>query len=138
MERFAAEPTAGAHALFLEHTALCMNDRQALMANGRLIDEVTRAGLTEVLDQFQARLHATEHGIYEVRRVARRRGSAGAATTARSVRLLKRGNRDDMLAVLRSMPGVAHTGEDGVTRNVVRSRGRAAMYRQHRILHTGK
>ena len=42
--------------------------RRSLRSNCRLIDEVTRASLTEVLDQSHNRLNTTKHGIYEVPR----------------------------------------------------------------------
>jgi FCD domain len=42
--------------------------RRSLRSNCRLIDEVTRASLTEVLDQSRNRLNTTKHGIYEVPR----------------------------------------------------------------------
>jgi len=119
LDRFAAEPAAGAHALFLEHVALCINDRQGLMGSRRLVDEVTRARLTKVLDQFTERLLAHSHAVYEVRRLARPRGG-GSAMIARSVRQIRRGPRDEMLSTLRSMPGRFVTGADGILRSVLR------------------
>lgn len=87
LERFRREPNAGADALFMEHVSLAMNERQALMGRDRLIDEVTRAGLTEVLEMFHQRLDAAKHAIYEVRRLARPRAT-GAPMIARSARLV--------------------------------------------------
>jgi len=119
LERFRREPNAGADALFMEHVSLAMNERQALMGRDRLIDEVTRAGLTEVLEMFHQRLDAAKHAIYEVRRLARPRAT-GAPMIARSARLVCSGGRDAMLTALRSMPGRPTTGSDGITRTVLR------------------
>ena len=100
LQRYAADPAAGALALFIEHVAVCINDKQTLRPTGRLYDDVAAAGLTGVLDLFHRRLDDTEHAIYEVRRVAKVRGTGTRPVIARSVRLLDRGSRADMAAVL--------------------------------------
>ena len=123
LRRYAAEPAAGALALFVEHVAACINEKQTLRPTGRLYDDVAAAGLTEVLDHFHRRLNDTEHGVYEVRRVAKVRAAGTKAVIARSVRLLDRGSRADMAAALAAMPGQLHTGGDGIARSVVLARG---------------
>lgn len=125
LRRYAAEPAAGALALFVEHVAACINERQTLRPTGRLYDDVAAAGLTEVLDHFHRRLSDTEHGVYEVRRVAKVGGAGTKPVIARSVRLLDRGSRVDMAATLGAMPGQLHTGGDGIARSVVLARGEA-------------
>lgn len=123
LRRYATEPAAGALALFVEHVATCINEKQTLRPTGQLYDDVAAAELTEVLDHFHRRLNDTEHGVYEVRRVAKVRGAGAKAVIARSVRLLDRGSRTDMAAALAAMPGQLHTGGDGITRSVVLTRG---------------
>ena len=123
LRRYAAEPAAGALALFVEHVAACINEKQTLRPTGRLYDDVAAAGLTEVLDHFHRRLNDTEHGVYEVRRVAKVRGAGAKAVIARSVRLLESGSLADMAAVLAALPGQLHAGSDGIARSVVLSRG---------------
>ena len=71
LERYRREPTAGADAIYLEAVSLAFNERVGLLAKGRLIDAVRQAGLTEVIRQYQDRVHTTEHGLCEVQRVAR-------------------------------------------------------------------
>jgi len=85
LERYRREPDAGARALFVEHVSLCLNPRQGLMGNQRLVDTVATAGLTEVLTRFHHKIETTEHAIYEVRRIARPRTGA-SPMIARSVR----------------------------------------------------
>lgn len=87
LQRYAADPAAGALALFIEHVAVCINDKQTLRPTGRLYEDVAAAGLTDVLDLFHRRLDDTEHAIYEVRRVAKVRGTGTRPVIARSVRL---------------------------------------------------
>ena len=123
LQRYAADPAAGALALFIEHVAVCINDKQTLRPTGRLYDDVAAAGLTGVLDLFHRRLDDTEHAIYEVRRVAKVRRTGTRPVIARSVRLLDRGSRAGMAAVLLGMPGQLHTGNDGIARSIALRRG---------------
>lgn len=121
LERYREEPDSGAKALFVEHVALCLNERQGLMGDQRLIDLVTDAGLREVLARFQARVDASDHAIYQVRRLARPR-SGTSPMIARSVRALHTGSRRRMMRQLKLMPGTPVVGQDGTTRMVVRER----------------
>ena len=94
LARYRREPAAGAHALYLEAVSLAFNERMGLLAQGRLIDAVRQAGLTEVIRRYQARIDAAVHGVYEVRRVAgpgpeplRSSGGASAASITVAPRL---------------------------------------------------
>lgn len=125
LERYRHEPDAGARALFIEHVSLCLNERQGLLGDRRLIDAVTAAGLHEVLNRFEEKIATVEHALYEVRRLARPR-VAGAPLIARSVRRLRTGSRIDLTADLARMPGCAVIGADNITRMVVRERAQDA------------
>ncbi len=121
LDRYRDEPDSGAKAVFVEHVALCLNERQGLVGDRRLIDLVTDAGLHEVLARFHARVAASDHAIYHVRRLARPRCGT-SPMIARSVRGLRSGSRCKMLDALQSLPGRPVTGQDGITRMVVRER----------------
>ncbi|WP_425005585.1 hypothetical protein [Mycolicibacterium sp. S3B2] len=125
LQRYAAEPAAGGLALFVEHVAVCINEHQTLRPTGRLYDDVRAAGLTEVLDHFHRRLDEVDHGLYEVRRVAKARGAGTKPVIARSVRLLDRGSRAEMAAAVTAMPGQLRTAGDEIARSVVLARGEA-------------
>lgn len=131
LDRYAAEPAAGALALFVEHVAACINEHQTLRRSGRLYDDVVAAGLTEVLDHFRGRLDGVEHGVYEVRRVAKARAQGAKPVIARSVRLLERGSQRDMMTALAEMPGQLRTAHDGIARSVVMSRRKAPPWAEH-------
>lgn len=123
-QRWRLEPHKGAHALFLEHVARSLNERQTLIEGSSAADLATTAGLTEVQSQFAAMLDESEHAVYEVRRLTRRpvTGGAGRGITARSVRAVARGSRAQMDQDLRGRGGERRTGADGIVRHVVRER----------------
>lgn len=128
--RYRDEPDSGAKALFVEHVALCLNERQGLMGDRRLIDLVTEAGLDEVLARFHDRIDAADHAIYQVRRLARPRPGT-SPTIARSVRALHTGSRRQMLRQLATMPGTPVAGQDGITRIFVRERDAGPAWAEH-------
>lgn len=130
LERYRREPDAGAHALHLEAVSLALNPRMALLAQGRLIDAVRQAGLVDVLDRFHARVADTEHGLYEVQRVARPR-TGTTDLVARRVRRLDRGATASMAKALAAQPGRVTVGSDGITRMVQRERGPHAPWVEH-------
>ncbi len=123
--RWRLEPQKGAQALFLEHVARSLNERQTLIEGSSAADLVATAGLTEVQSEFVAMLGECEHAVYEVRRLTRRpaAGGAGRGITARSVRAVARGTRVQMDQDLRGRGGERRTGGDGIVRHVVRERG---------------
>jgi hypothetical protein len=66
-----------------------------------------------------------EHAIYEVRRLTRRSSVRphGRGITARSVRAVARGSREQMDDELRGLAGQRRVGADGIVRHVLRERG---------------
>lgn len=130
LERYRREPDAGAHALYLESVSLAFNPRMALLAQGRLIDAVHHAGLTDVVARFHARVAGTEHGLYEVQRVARPRAGT-TPLVARRVRRLDRGAPASMAEALATQPGHLVIGADGIARMVQRERGPEAPWVEH-------
>lgn len=131
LSRYADEPTAGVDTLFLEHVALALNPAQGLVAGRRAVDIVAEAAieapeLTAVIDGLAERLDATEHALYEIRRILRPRKDdpTKMANASRAVRRLETGTRADMLALLRTVAaGDITTGEDGIDRAYLRTRG---------------
>lgn len=130
LERYRREPAAGADAIYLESVSLAFNERVGLLAKGRLIDAVHQAGLTEVIRQYQHRIDTTEHGLYEVQRVARPRPGT-TPLIARRVHRLDHGTPSAMHLALTSCPGRPVTGADGITRVVRRARGPHAPWVEH-------
>jgi hypothetical protein len=125
LTRYAQEdPAAGATALLMEHAALAFNPRQGLIAGDRLVDQL-RAGVDRyaaVLDAFEARLEATPHAVYEVRRVYRP-AAADPARVANAARCLQRhavGTRAEMRGALddvaASHGAAVVVGADGIAR----------------------
>ncbi|WP_286131885.1 hypothetical protein [Mycobacterium sp. IS-1556] len=125
LERYRREPQAGAQALFLEFVARSLNDRQTLITGGSAAALVDAAGLTEVQERYQALLADQPHALYEVRRLTRRSSKRphGRGITARSVRAVAHGTREQMTSQLAAQPGEHHAGPDGITRHVLRARG---------------
>lgn len=130
LKRYRRDPDAGVHALYLEHIAACLNPRQSLLAQGRLIDLVTDAGLAEVLERFAEHLAVQQHGLYEVRRVATERRAATPAI-ARSVRRLDTGSANALQAALTQLPAEIETTPEGISRAWRRRRGTAAPWAEH-------
>lgn len=130
LERYRRDPDAGVHALYLEHVAACLNPRQSLLAQGRLVDLVTDAGLTEVLERFAEHLAGQQHALYEVRRVATPRRATTPAI-ARSVRRLDTGGAAALHAALVKLPADIDTTADGITRAWRHRRGAAAPWAEH-------
>ena len=129
LRRYRREPAAAARALFLERIAACFNPRQGLLAQGRLLDVITAAGMTEVLDLYAHHLTAA-HGLYEVRRVATVRRATTPAV-ARSVRRLDTGSAAAMAAMLTCQPGDRETTPDGIARVWRQHRGPQAPWVEH-------
>ncbi|AFM20150.1 hypothetical protein Mycch_5482 (plasmid) [Mycolicibacterium chubuense NBB4] len=130
LERCRRDPHAGARALYLEHLAACLNPRQSLLAQGRLIDLVRTAGLTEVVDRFTTHIAAQPHALYEVRRVATPRRAATPAI-ARSVRQVHTGPVAALDAALTRLPVEIETTADGITRGWRHRRGTVAPWAEH-------
>lgn len=125
VDRYRKEPRAGAQALFLEAVARSLNERQTLIEGSSVADLVASAGLVEVQSQFAAMLDECEHAVYEVRRLTRRSSvrAHGRGITARLVRLVARGSREQMDSELRECAGERRVGADGIARQVLRERG---------------
>ena len=127
--RYADTPDAGVETLMMEHVALALNPAQGLIGGKRAVDAVRDAGHTNVLDAFTARLDATEHALYDVRRILRPRAGdpTRMSNAARSVTRLSTGTRAAMLAELDAL-AAAHLldvteGADGIARAWVETRG---------------
>lgn len=103
IERYRREPQAAARAaaraLFLETVARSLNERQTLIAGSSAADLVAQANLGDAQARYEAMLEECEHANYEVRRITRRSSKApqGRGITARSVRAVARGKRQQML-----------------------------------------
>lgn len=122
LERYRRQPQAGADTLLLEHRARALNSAQTLIRGSSAADMVRDAGLTAVMDLFEAQLAAATHALYEVRRLTRPAGNGGRAITARSIRILATGPRQVMAKRLTTQPGRLHTGTDGIARVILRER----------------
>lgn len=125
IERYRKEPRAGTQALFLEAVARTINERQTLIEGSSVADLVAGTGLTEVQAGFEAMVDECEHAVYEVRRLTRRSSVRphGRGITARSVRAVARGTREQMDKELRECAGERRVGADGIARHVLRERG---------------
>jgi len=119
VERYRAEPQAGAQALMLEPVARSLNPRQTLIAGSSAAELIANAGLTEVLSEFARLLEQSEFAVYEVRRVKTQVGEGRRAMTARSVRTVARGSRAEMDDHLAALPGRREVGPDGIARHVM-------------------
>lgn len=122
LARYRSQPAAGAHTLYMEYVARCINQAQTLIAGSSAFDMVEQGALPEVLDLFHQRVSAARHALYEVRRLTRPASNGGRAVTARSVKILATGSRSAMHARLREIPGRLLTGTDGITRVIRRDR----------------
>jgi hypothetical protein len=66
-------PEAAAHALFVEHVSLLFNENQPLLTSGKsLRDRIVEDGNQAALDALEAKLDATPHAIYHLRRIGTR------------------------------------------------------------------
>ena len=112
-------------ALFMEHVALGLNSNQGLLGKARLIDLVRDAGHHHLVDALEQRLDATEHALYDVRRIFRpnRNDPKKVANAARSVRRLAAGSRADLVAALNRREGLVEQ-DDAHTRLHLQRRGR--------------
>ena len=124
LRRYTEEPTAAVDALVIEATSLAINERQGLLGQRRLIELISTAGMTEILDATQARLEAMPHAIYEVRRIvpAKAGDPSKAGPVWRSIVRRATGDRAEMTEALAAMPGRPVTGSSGITRMTLRSR----------------
>lgn len=124
--RFRQDPTAGAFALMLEHTAVALNPTQGLIAGDRLYDAMAAdRAMDEILSLFHAELDATTHALYDVRRILRPRKDdpTKLANAARAVTTIATGARHAMVELLTSAAGtdvVSHA--DRVVRRHIRHR----------------
>lgn len=129
LERYCRDPDAGVQALYLEYVAACLNPRQSLLAQGRLI----ASSLT--LDSPRSCtgspvIWPQQHALYEVRRVATPRRAATPAI-ARSVRRLDAGSAAASHARLMRLPAEIETSPDGISRGWRRRRDTAAPWAEH-------
>lgn len=122
LARYRRQPQAGVATLLLEHRARALNSAQTLIDGSSAADMVRGAGLTEVLDLFEAQLAQAPYALYEVRRLTRPARNGGRAITARSIRILATGTRQSMTQRLRAQPGRLRAGDDGITRVIRRER----------------
>jgi hypothetical protein len=125
LARYAEDPQVGARALFMEYVSLCLNPKQGLLGEVRLIDLVRDAGMVEVLEAFDAMVAAAEHTLYDVRRVYHaatvRDGKKPKINSNRSVRCTDRtfvgtGPLAQIVAKAEARGLDVEVGEDGITR----------------------
>lgn len=119
IERYRAEPQAGAQALLLESVARALNPRQTLIAGSSAADLIVGARLTTVFDEFRALTEEMTFAVYEVRRIKTPLRGGRRPMTARSVRTIARGTRTAMDQHLEGMPGRRQLGPDGIVRHHV-------------------
>jgi hypothetical protein len=124
IERYRHEPQLGADAMFLEHLARSINPSQTLIEGSSVADLVSEAGLSEVIDLFEAKLRNRAWSIYEVRRVTRPGKDGKRGLVARSLRIVATGSRMAMTEQLALQPGRPVCGQDGIVRRVLHDRRR--------------
>jgi hypothetical protein len=103
LERMRHFPEQVADALLLEHQSLCLNPRGTLYRDQTLLSVVTQAGNVAALRLFTERLAGSEHAIYRVRRIYKKKGKAD-----RAVEPLYFGARAAVLAQLQSLINSQH------------------------------
>jgi hypothetical protein len=103
LERFARHPEAAAEALYLEHVSLALNPLMTLYAGGSLRSKLDPAVHAAALRLFEERLSEAKWGLYQVRRVYKKKGSAD-----RCVDLHQTGTRGQMDLALEI--GARHLG----------------------------
>lgn len=129
--RWRAEPDVGAEVLFMEHTALALNERMRLYGTTSAHQLAREHALTGAQDRYRARLETSRFAAYEVRRVlhAGKEGPHVKGPVWRSVKGLASGSRAAMTAELAGR--AAGTGarvsfdQDGIARALVLARGKA-------------
>lgn len=138
LARYEAEPAAGVFALVMEHLAMALNPSQSLIPGDPLVGVMRRAGLHGVLAAFADELARTEHAVYDVRRVlhGRRDDPTKVGSTARSLRIVARGPRAEMVAERVAFERTPHAittggGPDGHLRTWLLERGRRFPTREH-------
>ena len=84
--------------MFMEHVAMALNPAQMLMSGKRAVGVVAAAGITAVIDGLEAKFAATEHAVYETRRIMRpcKDDVTKMANAARSVTAIAAGTREQM------------------------------------------
>ncbi|MCC9186698.1 hypothetical protein [Mycolicibacterium mageritense] len=130
--RYRAEPDRAIQALTMEHVSLALNERQGLIGDRRLIDEIRAAGLHDITAQFEDYILTVPHAVYDVRRVIRPRPAdpTKPGTAVRSVTQLDTGTQEAMAHALTDMPGVLHHGPTGIPSKVLRRREDTPAYPQ--------
>ena len=121
----------GAEVLFMEHTALALNERMRLYGTTSAHQLAREHALTGAQDRYRARLETSRFAAYEVRRVlhAGKEGPHVKGPVWRSVKGLASGSRAAMTAELAGR--AAGTGarvsfdQDGIARALVLARGKA-------------
>lgn len=126
--RWRAEPKVAAHALYLEHTALALNERMKLFGKTSAHEVVRAYRLTEAMEIYRAKLDAATWATYEVRRVLFA-GQAGPETKGpvwRSVRRTSTGTRGEMVSELAQRAAASGArvdfDADGIARAVIMPR----------------
>lgn len=119
IERYRAEPQVGAQALLMESVAVALNPRQTLIDDSSVNELVAAAQLDQVIAAYEQMLATMRFALYEVRRVTSRSRPGRKGMTARSVRTLAVGTRDEMDVELLAKPGQRICGPEGITRHVL-------------------
>jgi hypothetical protein len=126
--RWRAEPEVAAQALYLEHTALALNERMKLFGAVSAHDVAREYRLTEAMGIYRARLEAAPWAAYDVRRVlfAGKADPTAKGPVWRSVRRMSTGTRVQMVAELAQRAAEAGAqvafDPDGIARAVIMPR----------------
>jgi len=109
IDGFVREPHHAFAALTLERLAIALNERQGLAAGRRLADLLAGTAAAGVLADFERRLAAEPHALYEVRRVLRPRTDDPhrLGNASRHLKVLAAGDRRRLLAELQARAAAA-------------------------------
>lgn len=124
LDRYRADPVAGADALLLEHRSLMLNPAMSLFSNKILRELVERDGNEKSLALYRRRLAEGDAALYRVRRVyrAHKSGPMKKGQAWRQVHRLATGDLDDMNSRLHALGIVSR--EAGIDRVYRRRPGR--------------
>lgn len=126
--RWRSEPELAADVLWMEHTALALNERMRLYGKTSAHQLAREYRLTGALERYRARLESSRFAVYEVRRVlhAGKDGPHVKGPIWRSVKGLATGSRAAMTAELAERAiaagGRVTFDEDGIARALVLAR----------------
>jgi hypothetical protein len=131
LRRYDTRPESAFEALMLERRSLCLNPRGGLIAGDRLADLIA-VERPRIAAEFEQRLNAAQHAVYEVRRLWRPQSDdpLKVANASRSLCVLETGSRADCEAEVRENGEVIRS-DDGIERVYFLRRGATLPAREH-------